>query len=214
MRAFATFEHRMWLGVIGLGLSLVTAPAALRAQSLTSGSLRGTVQTADGVPIGGASVTIESRGGQAIASLTTDRSGAFRTSLLVPGEFRVLVEQIGYQPLRTSGILVTAGNVTSLVISLERRPPASVEATAYFIVSEALTNVAKHAQASSAEVALGEVDGRLRVEISDDGRGGADPHGAGLRGLADRAAAIDGSFSVVSRPGEGTHIVTELPCAS
>jgi signal transduction histidine kinase len=98
--------------------------------------------------------------------------------------------------------------------SLERRPPASVEATAYFIVSEALTNVAKHAHATSARIALAEVDGRLRVEISDDGRGGADPHGAGLRGLADRAAAVDGTFSVVSPPGAGTRIVTELPCAS
>ena len=98
--------------------------------------------------------------------------------------------------------------------SLARRPPASIEATAYFIVSEALANVAKHARASSAEVALAEEDGRLRIEISDDGRGGADPNGAGLRGLADRAAAVDGSLSVQSLPGGGTRIVTELPCAS
>jgi len=98
--------------------------------------------------------------------------------------------------------------------SLRRRPPASIEATAYFIVSEALTNVAKHAEATSAEVALEEEDGRLRIEISDDGRGGADPRGAGLRGLADRAAAVDGSFAVQSPPGGGTRIVTELPCAS
>jgi len=98
--------------------------------------------------------------------------------------------------------------------SLERRPPASIEATAYFIVSEALTNVAKHAEANSAEVALAQTDGTLRVEISDDGRGGADPRGAGLRGLADRAAAVDGSLTVVSPPGGGTRIVTELPCAS
>ena len=98
--------------------------------------------------------------------------------------------------------------------SLSNRPPASVEATAYFIVSEALVNVAKHANATAAQVSLDETDGRLRVEISDDGSGGADPDGAGLRGLADRAAAVDGSFSVVSPPGGGTRIVTELPCAS
>jgi signal transduction histidine kinase len=98
--------------------------------------------------------------------------------------------------------------------SLSRRPPASVEATAYFIASEALANVAKHAQARSAEVALELRGDRLRVEIADDGRGGADPQGAGLRGLADRAAALDGSFAVDSPAGGGTRIVTELPCAS
>jgi signal transduction histidine kinase len=98
--------------------------------------------------------------------------------------------------------------------SLAERPPASVEATAYFIASEALANVAKHAGANSAEVALELADGRLRVEIADDGRGGADPHGTGLQGLADRAAALDGSFTVVSPVGGGTRIITELPCAS
>jgi signal transduction histidine kinase len=98
--------------------------------------------------------------------------------------------------------------------SLATRPPASVEATAYFIVSEALANVAKHADATAVDVSLEQTDGRLRVEIADNGRGGADPQGAGLRGLADRAAAVDGSLAVVSPPGGGTRIVTELPCAS
>ena len=98
--------------------------------------------------------------------------------------------------------------------SLATRPPASVEATAYFIASEALANVAKHANATSAEISMTLEDDRLRVEIVDDGRGGADPAGAGLRGLADRAAALDGSFSVESPEGGGTRIVTELPCAS
>jgi signal transduction histidine kinase len=98
--------------------------------------------------------------------------------------------------------------------SLATRPPASVEATAYFIVSEALANVAKHADATAVDVFLEQTGDRLRVEIADNGRGGADPHGAGLRGLADRATAVDGSFAVVSPPGGGTRIVTELPCAS
>ena len=98
--------------------------------------------------------------------------------------------------------------------TLAERPPASVEATAYFIASEALANVAKHAGANSAEVALELADGRLRVEIADDGRGGADPRGTGLQGLADRAAALDGSFTVVSPVGGGTRIITELPCVS
>jgi len=98
--------------------------------------------------------------------------------------------------------------------SLGTRPPASVEATAYFIVSEALANVAKHADATAVDVSLEQTGDRLRVEITDNGRGGADPQGTGLRGLADRAAAVDGSLAVVSPPGGGTHIVTELPCAS
>jgi signal transduction histidine kinase len=98
--------------------------------------------------------------------------------------------------------------------SLATRPPASVEATAYFVVSEALANVAKHADATAVDVFLEQTGDRLRVEIADNGRGGADPHGAGLRGLADRATAVDGSFAVVSPPGGGTRIVTELPCAS
>ncbi|HEV8149872.1 MAG TPA: carboxypeptidase regulatory-like domain-containing protein [Gemmatimonadales bacterium] len=123
------FEYRIWLAAIGLGLSLGTIPGELGAQSLTSGSLRGTVQTADGVPISGAAVTIESRGGRAMASLTTDRSGGFRTQLLLPGEFRILVEQIGFQPVRTTGVVITPGNTTSLAISLERKPPPITSVT-------------------------------------------------------------------------------------
>jgi signal transduction histidine kinase len=113
-----------------------------------------------------------------------------------------------------SGLAVRSPVPVRVRGSLAERPPASVEATAYFIASEALANVAKHAGANSAEVALELADGRLRVEIADDGRGGADPHGTGLQGLADRAAALDGSFTVVSPVGGGTRIITELPCAS
>jgi hypothetical protein len=129
MRAFATLEHRIWLTAIGFGLSFGGVPGGLLAQSLTSGSLRGTVQTADGTPISGASVTIESRGGVAIASLVSDRSGGFRAQLLTPGEFRILAEQIGFQPVRTSGIIVAPGNTTSLSISLQRRPPPITSVT-------------------------------------------------------------------------------------
>ena len=93
-----------------------------------------------------------------------------------------------------------------------RRLPAAVEATAYFITAEALTNVAKYAAASKATVALAEDRGRLRVTVSDDGIGGADPKmGTGLRGLRDRVAALDGRFEVSSPSGQGTVIVAELP---
>jgi signal transduction histidine kinase len=95
----------------------------------------------------------------------------------------------------------------------EHRLPPAVEATAYFIAAEALTNVAKYAgDEATATVELIEERGRLRVTISDDGAGGADPrHGSGLRGLNDRVAALDGRFEVTSPDGGGTTVVAELP---
>jgi signal transduction histidine kinase len=103
----------------------------------------------------------------------------------------------------------------SLAVDVPQRPPASVEANAYFIVAEALTNVAKHADATAASVDVRRSNGLLRIEVADDGRGGADAGaGSGLAGLADRAAAVDGTFSVASPPGGGTTLVVELPCAS
>ena len=72
------------------------------------------------------------------------------------------------------------------------RHPAPIEATAYFVVAEALTNVAKHANAATAAVAARVEDGTLRVEVRDDGVGGARPDGSGLQGLRDRLAALDG----------------------
>ena len=92
------------------------------------------------------------------------------------------------------------------------RAPASAEAAAYFVVSEALTNVARHAQAEHALVRVDRADGQLRVEIRDDGRGGADSNGgSGLRGLSDRVAALDGSLEVESRPGRGTVVRAVIP---
>jgi signal transduction histidine kinase len=94
------------------------------------------------------------------------------------------------------------------------RLSAPVEAAAYFVVSEALANVAKHARATSATISANATDGRLVVEVADDGVGGADPtHGSGLRGLADRVAALDGSIRIESAGGKGTVIRAEIPCA-
>jgi signal transduction histidine kinase len=90
---------------------------------------------------------------------------------------------------------------------------STVKLAAYFVVSEALTNVAKHASAMNASVALTQCDGRLAVEVSDDGVGGARPsRGTGLRGLADRVAAIDGRLEIDSKPGRGTIVRAGLPC--
>lgn len=93
------------------------------------------------------------------------------------------------------------------------RLPERVESAAYFVVAEALTNVAKYARATHASVNVARDNGHLRVEVADDGVGGADPAtGTGLRGLLDRVAALGGRLEVDSRPGEGTRIRAEIPC--
>jgi PAS domain S-box-containing protein len=100
----------------------------------------------------------------------------------------------------------------TLEARIDGRVPASVEVAAYYVVSEALTNVAKHANASCAHVSLERRDGRLWLQIRDDGIGGADPtRGSGLVGLKDRVEASGGALTVESRPGEGTRLTVELP---
>jgi signal transduction histidine kinase len=91
------------------------------------------------------------------------------------------------------------------------RLPAAVEATAYFIVAEALTNVAKHARARRATVAVRVADSTVRVHVRDDGIGGARPDGSGLLGLADRLAALDGELRIESPEGGGTFVVADIP---
>jgi signal transduction histidine kinase len=90
------------------------------------------------------------------------------------------------------------------------RLPAPVEAAAYFVIAEALTNVAKYANASAATVAIRRVNGHAEVEVRDDGVGGADA-GSGLRRLADRVGALDGSLALDSPPGSGTTLRAEIP---
>jgi PAS domain S-box-containing protein len=93
------------------------------------------------------------------------------------------------------------------------RFPARVEAAAYFVVAEALANVARYSEASHATVTVRREADDLLVQVRDDGRGGADPEkGSGLRGLADRLAALDGELDVVSLAGEGTIVRAQIPC--
>ena len=104
---------------------------------------------------------------------------------------------------------------TRLVALPDERFAAPVEATAYFTVAEGLTNAVRYAGAQRVEIEATRLDARLRVEVRDDGRGGADPAvGSGLRGLADRAAALDGELALISPPGGGTALRLELPCGS
>jgi len=122
-----------------------------------------------------------------------------------------------------SGIAANAPLPVRLRVDVPTRCARGVEAVAYFVVSEALTNVAKHAGASHAEVTVERTGDRLRIVVSDDGRGGAtldgggttaNGGGTGLRGLAQRAAAVDGTLTVESPPGGPTAITVELPCGS
>lgn len=99
-------------------------------------------------------------------------------------------------------------------VELEGRQPDEVEGTAYFVVVEALTNIAKHSQATEANVNIKRESGWLMVTVEDNGRGGANPEdGSGLRGLRDRILALDGTFDLESPVGKRTKILVEIPCA-
>jgi signal transduction histidine kinase len=105
-----------------------------------------------------------------------------------------------------------AGLPVSAEVAVEERMPPSIEAAAYFLVAEALTNVARYAEASSAEVQVRRVGDELLVEVSDDGVGGVDPSaGSGIRGLQDRVAAVGGTLEIDSPPGHGTRLRASLP---
>jgi signal transduction histidine kinase len=104
---------------------------------------------------------------------------------------------------------------TTVTFDPSERLPEPVEFAAYFVASEALANVAKYAQATAVEVRVWRTNGVARIEIADDGIGGADDaRGSGLRGLADRVEALDGRLLVSSPPGGGTVVTAEMPCGS
>jgi signal transduction histidine kinase len=102
----------------------------------------------------------------------------------------------------------------SVAVDVPRRPPSAVETAAYFVAAEALANSGKHANAGRVDIAVREEDDRLVVEVVDDGIGGADPDGSGLRGLAHRVEALDGRLEVTSPAGGPTTIRAVIPCAS
>jgi len=113
-----------------------------------------------------------------------------------------------------SGLAARCPVPVTVRVDLPERPPAAVEAIAYFVVAEALTNIAKHAHAAHAEVSVSRSGDLLLVVITDDGTGGADPAGQGLSGLAARVAGVDGRLSVISPAGGPTSIEAALPCGS
>jgi signal transduction histidine kinase len=137
------------------------------------------------------------------------------------GELRELARGIHPAVLSDRGLdtaLETLARRAPLPVELQQLPdqrlPEAVELAAYFVVAEALTNIAKYASASHATVDVRRLNGRLVVRVTDDGVGGADPDsGSGLRGLADRLAVIDGRLEIDSEPGKGTTITAKIPCA-
>jgi len=118
-------------------------------------------------------------------------------------------------PAAITGLAGRAPLPVDVDAAMDARLPEPVEAAAYFVVAEALTNVARYSGASSATIRLARENGHAVVEVRDDGVGGADPgRGSGLAGLADRVAALDGRLVVDSPPGAGTLVRAEIPCAS
>jgi signal transduction histidine kinase len=114
-----------------------------------------------------------------------------------------------------SGLAARCPVPVDVRVDVPVRPRAAVEAIAYFVVAEALTNIAKHSRASSAKVVVEGYGypGTLNIMVSDDGIGGADVNGAGLSGLADRVSGVDGRLTVESPSGGPTIIAAVLPCA-
>ena len=133
---------------------------------------------------------------------------------LVRGIHPVILEDRGLDAA-LSAVVARSPIPVSLDVQVATRPPAAVESVAYFVVNEALTNVAKHANATRAYVSIVRAGDRLVVEVRDNGQGGADPAtGSGLQGLRDRIAGLGGTMYVISPKGGPTTVSVELPCGS
>jgi signal transduction histidine kinase len=132
---------------------------------------------------------------------------------LARGIHPVILSEAGLGPALAS-LAERSPIPVTVAVAPPDRLPARVEETAYYVASEALANAAKHAHATIVTISAQRRGDGLMVEIDDDGVGGADCNGSGLRGLADRVAAVDGRLQVHSPAGQGTRITAELPCRS
>ena len=145
---------------------------------------------------------------------------AHEQAKLALAELRELIRGVHPQVLTGRGLAPAVADVAgrspvpvTVDVTLPGRLPAELEAAAYFVVTEALANVARHSRASRATVHGRVVAGKLIVEVTDDGVGGADPTaGSGLLGLADRVAVVDGQLTLVSPAGGPTQLRVEIPC--
>ncbi|HEX5617924.1 MAG TPA: sensor histidine kinase [Solirubrobacteraceae bacterium] len=152
----------------------------------------------------------------ALAATLDQAQEELQTSLaelreLARGIHPAVLSQRGLEPA-LEALATRAPVPVTLDVDVGGRLPSAHETAAYFVVSEALVNVAKYARASHATVAVRRVNGHVSVEVVDDGVGGADPAGgSGLRGLADRVAALDGTLALDSPAGRGTRLQADLP---
>ena len=148
---------------------------------------------------------------QALAEL---QSGLAELRELARGIHPPLLTEQGLEPALRA-LVARAPLPATLAADLDERLPPPVEIAAYFVVAEALANVGKYAQASEATISVRRDNGRVTVEVADDGVGGADVgRGTGLRGLTDRVAVLDGTLAVDSPRGGGTRLRVEIPCAA
>jgi signal transduction histidine kinase len=132
---------------------------------------------------------------------------------LARGIHPAILTEAGLGPALTS--LATRSPIPATILAVpSQRLAGSIEETAYYVAAEALANTAKHARATRVQISARQLAGQLVVEVGDDGVGGADPDGWGLRGLGDRVAALDGDLRIDSPPGKGTRITARLPCES
>ncbi len=160
--------------------------------------------------------------GEDAASATALVTRAHDEAKLAITELRELVRGIHPQVLTDRGLdaalsaLAARSTVPITVdVALADRPSASIEAAAYFVVAESLTNLAKHSGATRAAVRVEQFGPRLLIDVRDDGRGGAVEHpGGGLSGLRDRVSAVEGTLRLSSPPGGPTEVHVELPCGS
>jgi signal transduction histidine kinase len=135
-------------------------------------------------------------------------------------ELRELARGIHPAALTDRGLAAALGGLAGrspvpveILQTPDERLPSPVESAVYFVVAEALTNVARYAHARTAKVTVVRSNGQVDVQVSDDGVGGADPaHGSGLRGLSDRVSALDGRLELTSAAGDGTTVKARIPC--
>jgi signal transduction histidine kinase len=147
---------------------------------------------------------VETELGQALSELRALASGILPPVLTDHGLEAAVEELVGRSPVRAE--------ISEMPLE---RLPGTVEVAAYFLIAEALTNVAKHAEATQAKVRVARDDGRAVIEVRDDGVGGVEPErGSGLRGLTDRIDALGGRLRLASPQGEGTTVRAEIPCGS
>ncbi|MFD9573255.1 sensor histidine kinase [Streptomyces sp. NPDC059982] len=199
----------------GRGVVVDTAAADLRRieRDLHDGAQARLVALAMGLGLAKEKLLEDPEGA---AAMVDEAHGEVKLALR---ELRDLARGIHPAVLTDRGLDAALSSVASrclvpvkVAVDLPARPAEAIEGIAYFVVSELLQNVSKHAGARDAGIEVWKSGGRLLVRVSDDGRGGADPRGgSGLAGLAERLRAVDGVFLVESPEGGGTVVTAELP---